>query len=73
MQQLLEQVMPQAQVLTETPYLAEDALSILAGYDESELVGHAVEVFDRSVNRARLIRWRTVSDLEELIEFLPVL
>ena len=44
MQQLLEQVMPQAQVLTETPYLAEDALSILAGYNESELVGHAVEV-----------------------------
>lgn len=44
MQQLLEQVMPQAKVLTETPYLAEDALSILAGYDDSELVGHAVEV-----------------------------
>ncbi|MBQ3556957.1 MAG: RnfABCDGE type electron transport complex subunit D [Oscillospiraceae bacterium] len=44
MQQLLEQVMPQAQVLTETPYLAEDALSILAGYNESELIGHAVEV-----------------------------
>ena len=44
MQQLLERVMPQAQVLTETPYLAEDALSILAGYNESELIGHAVEV-----------------------------
>ena len=44
MQQLLEQVMPQAQVLTETPYLAADALSILAGYDENELVGHAVEL-----------------------------
>ena len=44
MQQLLEQVMPQAQVLTETPYLAEDALSIMAGYNENELIGHAVEV-----------------------------
>lgn len=44
MQELLEQVMPQAQVLTETPYLAEDALSILAGYSESELIGHAVEL-----------------------------
>ncbi len=44
MQQLLEQVMPRAQVLTETPYLAEDALSIMAGYNENELVGHAVEV-----------------------------
>ncbi len=44
MQQLLEQVMPQAQVLTETPYLAEDALSIMAGYNGNELIGHAVEV-----------------------------
>lgn len=43
-QELLSRVMPRASVATETPYMAEDALSILAGYDENELVGHCVEV-----------------------------
>ncbi|MBR2934527.1 MAG: RnfABCDGE type electron transport complex subunit D [Oscillospiraceae bacterium] len=43
-QELLEQVMPAAQVVTETPYMAEDALSILAGYNENELIGYCVEV-----------------------------
>ena len=43
-QQLMETVMPDAQVVTETPYVAEDAVSILAGYSENELVGHCVEV-----------------------------
>jgi len=43
-QELLEQVMPAAQVVTETPYMAEDALSILAGYNENELLGYCVEV-----------------------------
>ena len=43
-QLLLEMVMPEAQVVTETPYVAEDAVSILAGYSENELVGYCVEV-----------------------------
>lgn len=43
-QLMLETVMPKAQVVTETPYVAEDALSILAGYSENELVGYCVEV-----------------------------
>lgn len=43
-QELLETVMPAAQVVTETPYIAADALSILAGYSENELVGYCVEV-----------------------------
>lgn len=43
-QELLEKVMPAAQVVTETPYVAEDALSILAGYNENELIGYCVEV-----------------------------
>ena len=43
-QEMLEKVMPAAQVMTETPYMAEDALSILAGYNENELIGYCVEV-----------------------------
>lgn len=43
-QELLARVMPAANIATETPYVAEDALSILAGYNESELIGHCVEV-----------------------------
>ena len=43
-QEMLEKVMPAAQVVTETPYMAEDALSILAGYNENELIGYCVEV-----------------------------
>lgn len=43
-QELLAQVMPAAGVVTETPYMTEDAVSILAGYSENELVGHCVEV-----------------------------
>lgn len=43
-QALLEQVMPQATMRTETPYRSPSALSITAGYSESELVGYCVEV-----------------------------
>ena len=43
-QELLSMVMPAATVATETPYVAEDALRILAGYDENEMVGYCVEV-----------------------------
>ncbi len=43
-QELLDKVMPAARVVTETPYMAEEALSILAGYNGNELVGHCVEV-----------------------------
>lgn len=43
-QQLLAQVMPAATMATETPYVAEDALRILAGYNDNELVGYCVEV-----------------------------
>ena len=42
--ELLAQVMPAATIATETPYVAEDALRILAGYSENELIGHCVEV-----------------------------
>lgn len=41
---LLDQVMPQATVRTETPYYASGALSITAGYNDSGLVGYCVEV-----------------------------
>lgn len=42
---LLSQVMPQADTSSETPYRANGALSILAGYSSSgELVGYCVEV-----------------------------
>lgn len=43
-QELLEMVLPAATVATETPYVAEDALRILAGYNENEMVGYCVEV-----------------------------
>ena len=43
-QELLERVMPAATMATETPYVSEDALSILAGYNTEELVGYCVEV-----------------------------
>ena len=44
-QELLSQVMPQAVVSSETPYRANGALSITAGYDTSnQLVGYCVEV-----------------------------
>lgn len=42
--ELLARVMPAANIATETPYVAEDALTILAGYNGSELIGHCVEV-----------------------------
>lgn len=43
-QELLAWVMPAATVATETPYVAEEALRILAGYDENEMIGYCVEV-----------------------------
>jgi len=43
-QEMLEKVMPAAELVTETPYMSEDAVSILAGYRENELVGYCVEV-----------------------------
>ena len=44
-QQLLAQVMPQAAFSSETPYRANGALSITAGYSSSnELLGYCVEV-----------------------------
>ena len=43
--ELLAQVMPQAETSSETPYRANGALSILAGYSsEGELIGYCVEV-----------------------------
>ena len=42
--ELLAHVMPAATMATETPYVTEDALSILAGYSAEELVGYCVEV-----------------------------
>ena len=43
--ELLAQVMPQAETSSETPYRANGALSILAGYSgEGELLGYCVEV-----------------------------
>ena len=41
---LLAQVMPGAEISTETPYRAPNALSITAGYRENELLGYCVEV-----------------------------
>ena len=43
-QSILELVMPQAEFRTETPYRSPDAVSISAGYSDSELVGYCVEV-----------------------------
>jgi len=43
-QELLARVMPAATIATETPYISEDAVSILAGYNTEELVGYCVEV-----------------------------
>ena len=43
-QALLSRVMPQANIATETPYESEDAVRILAGYREHELVGYCVEL-----------------------------
>jgi len=44
-QELIGQVMPQAAVLSETPYQANGALSILAGYSaDYQLTGYCVEV-----------------------------
>lgn len=42
--EMLARVMPAATMATETPYVAEDALSILAGYSAEALVGYCVEV-----------------------------
>ena len=43
--ELLSQVMPQAETSSETPYRANGALSILAGYSgDGELLGYCVEV-----------------------------
>jgi len=43
-QALLVQVMPRANIITQTPYTAEGALSITAGYRDSELEGYCIEV-----------------------------
>ncbi len=43
-QELLSQVMPLASIASETPYVAEDAVSILAGYNETEQLGYCIEV-----------------------------
>ena len=43
-QSILAQVMPAAEYRTETPYRSIDAVSISAGYSDSELVGYCVEV-----------------------------
>lgn len=43
-QALLAQVMPQADIRTETPYRSPNAQSITAGYRDNELVGYCVEV-----------------------------
>ncbi len=44
-QELLTQVMPKAAIISETPYLANGALSILSGYSEDgQLTGYCVEV-----------------------------
>ena len=44
MEQLLETVLPSAEVASETPYLDESARRILAGYDGNELVGYCIEL-----------------------------
>ena len=41
---LLQQVMPQASYLTETPYQSPNAVSISAGYGDEALVGYVVEI-----------------------------
>ncbi len=41
---LLQQVMPQADVIAEAPYRSPDAVAISAAYDASSLVGYCVEV-----------------------------
>ena len=43
-QSILAQVMPTAEYRTETPYRSVDAVSISAGYSDSDLVGYCVEV-----------------------------
>lgn len=43
-QAILTLVMPQAEFRTETPYRSPDAVSITAGYSDSELVGYCIEV-----------------------------
>ena len=43
-QELLSSVMPLASVASETPYVTEDAVRILAGYNEVEQVGYCIEV-----------------------------
>lgn len=43
-QALLVQVMPRANIITQTPYTAEGALSITAGYSDSELEGYCIEI-----------------------------
>lgn len=43
-QAILSQVMPQAEMRSETPYSSPDAVSITAGYVENRLVGYCVEV-----------------------------
>ena len=44
MEQLLEAVLPSAEVASETPYLDENARRILAGYDGNDLVGYCIEL-----------------------------
>ncbi len=43
-QELLSRVMPLASIASETPYVAEDAVRILAGYNEYEHLGYCIEV-----------------------------
>ena len=43
-QTILAQVMPAAVVRSETPYRSPDAISITAGYSDSDLVGYCIEV-----------------------------
>ncbi len=43
-QALLEQVMPDATVIAESPYRSADAVAISAAYNDSELVGYCIEV-----------------------------
>lgn len=43
-QTILAQVMPAAVVRSETPYRSPDAVSITAGYSDSDLIGYCIEV-----------------------------
>ena len=43
-QVILQQVMPEAEFRSETPYRSPDAVSISAGYSASELLGYCVEI-----------------------------